>query len=97
MAMLSVTITEVPASSRKAEDIAHVQITNKADHPNRPDFGNYKWRIQEPGGSVVEGELDDFNREDGALDLLWRVLSMWRTGHRNKDINATISIYEEAE
>jgi hypothetical protein len=68
----------------KMDSIAHVQIINTVDHPNRPDYGNYRWRIQQPDGGIIEGILENHLRSDGALALLFKVLAMWMIANENK-------------
>ena len=68
-----------------ADAIAHVQIVNTVDHPDRPDFGNYRWRIQQPDGAIVEGILENHLRSEGALALRFKVLAMWMIANEDKD------------
>jgi len=68
------------------ERIAHVQITRRDDQGLPPSFHNYRWRIQNVDGSIAEGELNDFERSRGAVELLWQVLSLWMVGRENQQM-----------
>lgn len=96
--MLSVPIVLISASenynrgSYEHAQIAHIQIVNRADHPERPEFGNYRWIIQDADGAVTEGVIENFNRADGALALLWRVLTSYILAQPDREIALSDSI-----
>lgn len=72
--MLKVTIDQEGIIPKK---IKVIEIINRADHPSRPEMGNYRYMIW---SNIEKRELDDhgsienFDRADGALALLSLVL-----------------------
>lgn len=75
--MLSIEINLIDGVKMKT--IGHIQIVNLADHEDRPDFGNYRYMIQNEDGSVDEGQVRNFERSLGAMALINQVL--WSAGY----------------
>lgn len=76
------------------QPIASIDIVNTGDHPDRPEFGNYRWTIEQDGGevdgiavqNVVKGTLENHKRSDGPLWLALKVLAMWGLSDQNVQI-----------
>ena len=92
--MLSVNIRQIDDTGGEA--VAHVQITRR-----KGDEYSYLWII-ESSGEVIEGELNNFERSRGPLELLWQVLSLYMLNKENRQMvdewfRGMISISEESE
>lgn len=55
-------------------DIGHLQITNTADHPDSPEYGNYKYTIQMDERTIRRGRVENHLRSQGAWSLVQKVL-----------------------
>lgn len=72
--MLEVKVNLVPFGKRDLErEIGVIKIWNKGTGTER--IGNYGYEIVSERGQVVQGDLDGFDRSEGALVLIKEILS----------------------
>jgi hypothetical protein len=74
----SVSINIKVIDNEKAKTVAHIGITPTGDS-DLDGFGDYKYRVQEPGGAILEGEIKNFHEDRGVLTLMGLVVSA--SGH----------------
>lgn len=74
--MLRATLEIIPFGAESAkETISTIEIVNIGTNANRPDFGNYVFKIKNLStGTIIENSVHNFDRSRGALALLKTVL-----------------------
>ena len=61
-----------------AKEVAHILISPLPGSSDG-EYGDYKYIVQEPGGAVLEGEIENFHEDRGVLTLMGLVISA--SGH----------------
>lgn len=69
---------KVIEDGEKAKLVSHIAIRPTGD-PAEDGYGDYKYTVQEPGGAILEGEIENFHEDRGVLTLMGLVISM--SGH----------------
>ncbi len=73
---VSVTIKTI--DNEEAKDVSHIGILPIGETDDN-GFGDYKYRVTEPGGAILEGEIENFHEDRGVLTLMGLVISS--SGH----------------
>ncbi len=62
----------------EAKLVSHISITPTGDS-DVDGYGDYKYIVQEPGGAILEGVIENFHEDRGVLTLMGLVIS--KSGH----------------
>ena len=73
---------------KKAESVAHIGITPIGES-DEDGYGDYKWMVQEPGGAILSGEINNFHEDRGVLTLMGLVIS--DSGHYGQVVQVPAS------
>ena len=71
-----------------AREVAHIMVS-PVKGSSRGEYGDYKYVVQEPGGAVLEGEIENFHEDRGVLTLLGLVISA--SGHYGQIVQVPAS------
>ncbi len=63
---------------KEAKLVSHIAITPTGDS-DVDGYGDYKYMVQEPGGAILEGVIENFHEDRGVLTLMGLVISA--SGH----------------
>jgi hypothetical protein len=88
---VSVSIKVIPQDigpNEKAKEVAHILIV-PIEGSSDGEHGDYKYRVQEPGGGMQEGEIEGFHEDRGVLTLLGLVISA--SGHYGQVVRVPAS------
>ncbi len=67
-----------------SKEVAHINITPIAVVEGREGYGDYKYMLQEPGGAIQEGVIENFHEDRGVLTLIGLAISL--SGHFGQTI-----------
>ncbi len=63
---------------KDAKSVAHINVTPTGESDEN-GMGDYRYTVHEPGGAILEGEINNFHEDRGVLTLIGLVISS--SGH----------------
>lgn len=74
----SVSVSIKVVDEGEAKEVAHITVI-PVKGSSDGEYGDYRYMVQEPGGAILDGKIENFHEHRGVLTLIGLVISA--SGH----------------